>query len=95
MAQRLWVIIVSSLRHYFHFVFFLGMFLLLPQHFLGFELLYQCGCYINIAGRKPVSRFYGQHRSPFQVDDKDTTCTCSCFDDHVFCYTTNNILVYY
>jgi hypothetical protein len=38
------------------FLFFLGMFLLLPQHFLGFKLLYRCGCYINIAGRKPVSR---------------------------------------
>jgi hypothetical protein len=38
------------------FLFFVGMFLLLPQHFLGFKLLYRCGYYINIAGRKPVSR---------------------------------------
>jgi hypothetical protein len=38
------------------FLFLLGMFLLLPQHFSCFELLYRCGCYINIAGRKPVSR---------------------------------------
>jgi hypothetical protein len=36
--------------------FLLGMFLLLPQHFRWFKLLYRCGdCYINIAGRKPVS----------------------------------------
>jgi hypothetical protein len=27
------------------FIFFLGMFLLLPKHFLGFKLLYRCGCY--------------------------------------------------
>jgi hypothetical protein len=34
------------------------MFLLLPQHFILFEnsLLVSGGCYINIAGRKPVSR---------------------------------------
>jgi hypothetical protein len=38
------------------FLFLLGMFLLLPQHFSCFELLYRCGCYINIAGQKPVSR---------------------------------------
>jgi hypothetical protein len=38
------------------FLFFLGMFLLLPQHFPVFELLYRCDCYINIAGRKPISR---------------------------------------
>jgi hypothetical protein len=34
------------------------MFLLLPQHF-HFKLLYQCGCYINITGQKPVSRENG------------------------------------
>jgi hypothetical protein len=33
------------------FPFFLGMFLLLPQHFLVFEIIYGCSCYINIAGR--------------------------------------------
>jgi hypothetical protein len=52
----------SSLFRHFAFVvisFFLGMFLLLPQHFFRFKLLYQCGCYINIAGRKPVSRIPG------------------------------------
>jgi hypothetical protein len=38
------------------FLFFLGMFLLLPQHFPVFELLYQCDCYINIARRKPIPR---------------------------------------
>jgi hypothetical protein len=38
------------------FIFSLGMFLLLPQHFPGSKLLYRCDCYINIAGQKPVSR---------------------------------------
>jgi hypothetical protein len=38
--------------------FLLGMFLLLPQHFRSFEPLYRrCVCYINIAGRKPVSLY--------------------------------------
>jgi hypothetical protein len=41
------------------FLFFLAMFSLLPQHFIGCELLYRCVCYIYIAGRKPVSREIG------------------------------------
>jgi hypothetical protein len=46
---------ISSL-HYCLLFFCLGILVLLPQHFLGFKLLYRCGCYIYIARRKPVSR---------------------------------------
>jgi hypothetical protein len=38
--------------------FLLGMFLLLPQHFCWFEIVYyvSCDCFISEAGRKPISR---------------------------------------
>jgi hypothetical protein len=42
-AQRLQVIIVSSLRHCYYFFSFLGFFVPLSQHFLCFKLLYRCG----------------------------------------------------
>jgi hypothetical protein len=38
------------------FLLFLGMFMLLSQHFPVFKLLHRCDCYITIAGRKPISR---------------------------------------
>ena len=54
-AQRWRVIIVLSFRHCLDSFSFVHVVLLL-QYFLCIKLVYWCGCYINIAERKSVSR---------------------------------------